>query len=413
MGAAGVAIYTFAVAVFVVFLLWGTQNLGLIGLLTSFAIGLISYSMDSSLEMAVASIVLAGVLIKFILPYVQNKWVEQFKNVDDIIEVIDTAKARSAGPRLQQKPDQGLAPKLLEGFADGATAGAAATLQPGAGMAPAAGAPAVPGQQVQAPVAAAPAATAPAAPAAGTVTFAPNVTTSGATAMAIPGTAPAPAAGALTPAGGVTASQPAQIAQMAAPTTSAAPSTVIPGTASMAAPVGMAVPSTLSVPTAAAPGAAPALTPANPGAAATAGTMNAALTQQPTVPGGAVAGIPGAAAAPAAAPTAPGTAAAPGAVAGFRNVEKFEEQSRDIPGMFKLGELPSEAKGGPHIDAGTTIMRALGSLNPDQISSLTDDTRKLLDTQKSLMGMLTTMKPMLSDGQNLLASFNNMFGNSK
>jgi hypothetical protein len=140
--------------------------------------------------------------------------------------------------------------------------------------------------------------------------------------------------------------------------------------------------------------------------------MNAALTQQPTVPGGAVAGIPGAAAAPAA--TAPGTAAAaPGAVAGFRNVEKFEEQSRDIPGMFKLGELPSEAKGGPHIDAGTTIMRALGSLNPDQISSLTDDTRKLLDTQKSLMGMLTTMKPMLSDGQNLLASFNNMFGNSK
>jgi hypothetical protein len=78
--------------------------------------------------------------------------------------------------------------------------------------------------------------------------------------------------------------------------------------------------------------------------------------------------------------------------------------------MFKLGELPSETKTGPHIDAGTTIMRALGALNPDQISSLTDDTRKLLDTQKSLMGMLSTMKPMLSDGQNLLSSFTNMFG---
>lgn len=80
------------------------------------------------------------------------------------------------------------------------------------------------------------------------------------------------------------------------------------------------------------------------------------------------------------------------------------------PGMFKLGELPSAGGAGPHIDAGTTIMRALGALNPDQISSLTDDTRKLLDTQKSLMGMLSTMKPMLSDGQNLLASFTNMFG---
>jgi hypothetical protein len=143
--------------------------------------------------------------------------------------------------------------------------------------------------------------------------------------------------------------------------------------------------------------------------------MNAAL--QPTVPGGAVAGIPGGiATAPAAPAQSLPAPAAPG-LAGFRNIERFqapatEEQSRDIPGMFKLGELPSETKGGPHIDAGTTIMRALGALNPDQIGSLTDDTRKLLDTQKSLMGMLSTMKPMLSDGQNLLASFNNMFGSS-
>jgi hypothetical protein len=79
-------------------------------------------------------------------------------------------------------------------------------------------------------------------------------------------------------------------------------------------------------------------------------------------------------------------------------------------GLFKLGELPSSTTNGPHIDAGTTIMRALGALNSDQISSLTSDTRQLLDTQKSLMNMLTTMKPMLSDGQNLLASFTNMFG---
>jgi hypothetical protein len=425
---AGVAIYTFAVTVFVVFLLWGTQNLGLIGLLSAFSVGLISYSMDSSLEMAVASVVLAGVLIKVILPYVQNKWIENYRNVSEIIGVIDDAKAKAAGGRsvgaaagAKKMPAEGLAPTLLEGFADGATAGAAAPIQPGVGLAGATGTPAVPGQQSQAPVVGMGAAATTLqgqqgqqAPQ-GAMTFAPNVTTSGATGLAIPGTAPTAPMGAVMPAGGVSASQPAGVAAMASPTTTSAPSTVIPGTASMAAPVGMAVPSTLTVPTAAA-GVAAQLTPAAPGAAATAGTMNAAL--QPTVPGGAVAGIPGGAATAVAAPAAPGLAApaAPG-LAGFRNIERFqapatEEQSRDIPGMFKLGELPSETKGGPHIDAGTTIMRALGALNPDQIGSLTDDTRKLLDTQKSLMGMLSTMKPMLSDGQNLLASFNNMFGSS-
>ncbi len=79
-------------------------------------------------------------------------------------------------------------------------------------------------------------------------------------------------------------------------------------------------------------------------------------------------------------------------------------------GIFKLGELPSEAAGGPHLDASSTMMNAMQALNPDQIKSLTDDTRQLLDTQKSLMGMLETMKPLLADGQNLMNTFGTMFG---
>ena len=79
-------------------------------------------------------------------------------------------------------------------------------------------------------------------------------------------------------------------------------------------------------------------------------------------------------------------------------------------GEFKLGEIPTELEGGVHIDAGTTLMNALKSLNPDQIKSMTDDTQKLMETQKSLMGMLNTMKPMLSDGKQLLDTFNDMFG---
>jgi len=79
-------------------------------------------------------------------------------------------------------------------------------------------------------------------------------------------------------------------------------------------------------------------------------------------------------------------------------------------GMFKLGDIPSDAAGGAHIDVGTTMMNALNALKPDQVKQMTEDTRKLLDTQKSLMGMLSSMKPMLQDGKALMGTFNDMFG---
>jgi hypothetical protein len=90
-------------------------------------------------------------------------------------------------------------------------------------------------------------------------------------------------------------------------------------------------------------------------------------------------------------------------------VSGFTDKAR-TDGLFKLGELPSEAKDGNYIDVGTTIMRSLSALKPDQINQMTSDTKTLLETQKSLMTMLNTMKPMLMDGQQLLSSFSGMFG---
>jgi len=80
-------------------------------------------------------------------------------------------------------------------------------------------------------------------------------------------------------------------------------------------------------------------------------------------------------------------------------------------GLFKLGEIPTDEKGGFHIDQGTTVLNALNALKPDQIKAMSQDTQQLIDTQKSLMGMLGTMKPMLQDGRQLLDSFNTMFKN--
>jgi hypothetical protein len=89
----------------------------------------------------------------------------------------------------------------------------------------------------------------------------------------------------------------------------------------------------------------------------------------------------------------------------------FTDGSTD--GMFKLGQIPADVKGGAHIDVGTTLMNALNALKPDQIKQMTEDSRKLMETQKSLMGMLGTMKPMVQDGKQLIETFQEMFGNLK
>ena len=103
---------------------------------------------------------------------------------------------------------------------------------------------------------------------------------------------------------------------------------------------------------------------------------------------------------------------------GFEDQKKVEKKGKpasiskkaEMAMPFKLGEIPSQAKNGPHIDAGSTLIKAIESLNPDQINAMTKDTKQLIDTQKSLMGMLGTMKPMMNDGKELMETFQQMFG---
>ncbi len=89
------------------------------------------------------------------------------------------------------------------------------------------------------------------------------------------------------------------------------------------------------------------------------------------------------------------------------NVEN--NTAADLNFLFKPGELPTEKKGGYHIDAGTTIMNAMKSLQPSQIEAMTADTQKLMETQKGLLEMLNTMKPMLADVKPLMETFGGLF----
>jgi len=95
--------------------------------------------------------------------------------------------------------------------------------------------------------------------------------------------------------------------------------------------------------------------------------------------------------------------------------EKKKEETAGFEGskdLFKLGSLPSDAKGGPHIDAGSTVMNALKALKPEQISAMTQDTKQLIETQKNLMEMLKTFSPMVTEGKEMMQMFNGMFGGS-
>jgi hypothetical protein len=116
--------------------------------------------------------------------------------------------------------------------------------------------------------------------------------------------------------------------------------------------------------------------------------------------------------------TSPGFGIGAPLVEGFEDEKKPETKSKPAPVAkkeemampFKLGEIPSQVKNGPHIDASSTLMKAIQSLNPEQISAMTNDTKQLIETQKSLMGMLGTMKPMMNDGKELMETFQEMFG---
>jgi hypothetical protein len=93
---------------------------------------------------------------------------------------------------------------------------------------------------------------------------------------------------------------------------------------------------------------------------------------------------------------------------GFKN-----KDSDTLAKPFKLGEIPGQSKKGPHLDVSSTLVKAINSLNPEQIQAMSVDTKQLIETQKTLMGMLGTMKPMLNDGKELMSTFQDMFGKDK
>ena len=85
--------------------------------------------------------------------------------------------------------------------------------------------------------------------------------------------------------------------------------------------------------------------------------------------------------------------------------------------MFELGKKykgPGEDDDGEfHLDAGTTFLNAYKALKPDQVAAMTKDTQDLMQTQKQLMSTLQTLKPLISDGKEMMDMFQSYFGGGK
>jgi hypothetical protein len=117
------------------------------------------------------------------------------------------------------------------------------------------------------------------------------------------------------------------------------------------------------------------------------------------------------------------TAMATESFKGALNAVESPPQEREPADLKDLGEkylkveakkkyrLPSEKDDGEyHIDSGTTFMNAYKQLKPEQINALTSDTQKLISVQKDLMSNLSNLKPLISDGKEIMRTFKSFFG---
>lgn len=106
---------------------------------------------------------------------------------------------------------------------------------------------------------------------------------------------------------------------------------------------------------------------------------------------------------------------------GFADAEEKPTEKKNPPPdhgdraeMFELGKkykMPGEKDDSEfHLDAGTTFMNAYKALKPEQVAAMTKDTQELMETQKQLMSTLQTLKPLISDGKQMMEMFQSYFG---
>ena len=66
-----------------------------------------------------------------------------------------------------------------------------------------------------------------------------------------------------------------------------------------------------------------------------------------------------------------------------------------------------------YIDIGSSFLEAYKTLKPGQIEAMSNDTKELLNTQKSLISAMDSLAPVVKEGHKMLESFKGFFPNDK
>lgn len=73
-------------------------------------------------------------------------------------------------------------------------------------------------------------------------------------------------------------------------------------------------------------------------------------------------------------------------------------------------EPDSDNDSDDHVDSFSTFMETYRSLSPDQVESMTTDTKDLISTQKALMETVQNLAPVISQGKEMMDTFKDYFG---
>ena len=100
-----------------------------------------------------------------------------------------------------------------------------------------------------------------------------------------------------------------------------------------------------------------------------------------------------------------------------RDPEPFSDNSPDIDTNdnnqnddLKDKEDDNEDDNENYVDAFTTFIETYKSLTPGQIESMTNDTKDLIETQKSLMATVKGLAPIIKEGKDMMKTFGDYFG---
>lgn len=79
---------------------------------------------------------------------------------------------------------------------------------------------------------------------------------------------------------------------------------------------------------------------------------------------------------------------------------------------FDGEEVENHPVDGSSIDVAKTLNTIVTSLTPQQIESMTTDTKELMETQKSLLKTVKELAPVITQGREMLETFKGYFGDA-